>query len=86
MWTSEENRSIVRSGAAEDDPSDGWVRGVDLIDPTLLILSIQVPQIQGDTGPVLTRTLLAMTPKFLSYALSFGIVYVRWVRQAFLLV
>jgi len=56
--------------------------GVFAIVITLLILSIQVPQIQGrDPGPALADALTTMFPKFLSYALSFGIVCVWWVAH-----
>ena len=55
--------------------------GVFAIIITLLVFSIQVPQIQGDPGAVLAKTLAAMTPRFLSYALSFGIVCVWWVAH-----
>jgi uncharacterized membrane protein len=55
--------------------------GVFAIVITLLIFSIQVPQIQGDAGRTLGPTLLAMLLKFLSYALSFGVVCVWWVAH-----
>jgi len=55
--------------------------GVFAIVITLLILSLQPPAIQGDPGPALASALLAMTPKFLSYALSFGIICICWVAH-----
>jgi uncharacterized membrane protein len=56
--------------------------GVFAIVITLLILTIQVPQIQGrDPGPALAAALKGLIPKFLSYALSFGIVCVWWVAH-----
>jgi uncharacterized membrane protein len=55
--------------------------GVFAIVITLLIFSIQVPQIPDSVGRVLGPTLLAMLPKVLSYSLSFGIVCVWWVAH-----
>jgi len=56
--------------------------GVFAIIITLLILTIQVPQIQGpDPAPALARSLAGMAPKFLSYALSFAIVCIWWVAH-----
>jgi uncharacterized membrane protein len=56
--------------------------GVFAIVITLLILSIQVPQIQGrNPGPALAGALQGMIPKFLSYALSFAIVCVWWLAH-----
>jgi uncharacterized membrane protein len=60
--------------------------GVFSIVITLMIFSIQVPQIHGDPGPALTRSLLALTPKFLTYGLSFVIVCIWWVAHHHLFV
>jgi uncharacterized membrane protein len=55
--------------------------GVFAIIVTLLIFSIQLPHIQGDSGTALAGALRGMTPKFLSYALSFGIICIWWVAH-----
>jgi uncharacterized membrane protein len=56
--------------------------GVFAIIITLLILTIQVPQIKGpDPAPALARSLAGMAPKFMSYALSFAIVCIWWVAH-----
>jgi uncharacterized membrane protein len=56
--------------------------GVFAIIITLLVLEIHVPQAQGqDISGALERSLLAMTPKFLSYILSFVIVCIWWVAH-----
>jgi uncharacterized membrane protein len=56
--------------------------GVFAIVITLLILTIQVPQLPGrEPGPALAAALRSMVPKFLSYALSFAIACVWWVAH-----
>jgi uncharacterized membrane protein len=56
--------------------------GVFAIVITLLVLSIQVPQISShDQSGALVRSLVGMVPKFLTYALSFAIVCVYWVAH-----
>jgi TMEM175 potassium channel family protein len=56
--------------------------GVFAIVITLLILSIQVPPLQGrDISLALAAALRGMVPKFLSYALSFAIASVWWVAH-----
>jgi uncharacterized membrane protein len=55
--------------------------GVFAIVITLLILSIAVPKIHGDPRHELGPALRALLPKFLSYALSFGIICVWWVAH-----
>jgi uncharacterized membrane protein len=56
--------------------------GVFAIVITLLILTIQVPQLPGrEPGPALATALRSMVPKFLSYALSFAIACVWWVAH-----
>jgi uncharacterized membrane protein len=56
--------------------------GVFAIIITLLVLEIHVPQVQDrDISAALEHSLLAMTPKFLSYILSFVIVCIWWVAH-----
>jgi len=56
--------------------------GVFAIIITLLVLEIHVPQVQDkDISAALEHSLLAMTPKFLSYVLSFVIVCIWWVAH-----
>jgi uncharacterized membrane protein len=48
--------------------------GVFAIIITLLVLEIHVPQVQGkDISAALGHSLILMTPKFLTYILSFAI-------------
>ena len=52
---------------------------------TLLVLEIHVPQAQDKHIPAaLEHSLLAMTPKFLSYILSFVLVCIWWVAHHYL--
>ena len=60
--------------------------GVFAIIITLLIFSIQAPQVHGQPQGALERSLVAMTSKFLSYGLSFGIVCIWWVAHHHLFV
>src|SRR5215470_5821491 len=56
--------------------------GVFAIVMTLLVLEIHVPHLgAGDVSEALSKSLLAMTPKFLSYLLSFSIVCIWWVAH-----
>jgi uncharacterized membrane protein len=56
--------------------------GVFAIIITLLVLEIHVPQVQGkDISAALAHSLLMMTPKFLSYILSFVLVCIWWVAH-----
>lgn len=75
-------RHLFRVGDMPTARIEAFSDGVFAIVITLLILSIQVPQIQSaDPALALARSLAAMLPKFLSYALSFGIVCVWWVAH-----
>jgi uncharacterized membrane protein len=56
--------------------------GVFAIIFTLLVLEIHVPQVQDKGNSAsLELSLLAMTPKFLSYILSFLLVCIWWVAH-----
>jgi TMEM175 potassium channel family protein len=56
--------------------------GVFAIVVTLLVLEIHVPTLVGpNVSASLRRDLIAMSPLFLSYALSFGIVCIWWVAH-----
>jgi uncharacterized membrane protein len=56
--------------------------GVFAIVITLLVLEIHVPHVVGpNISAALTKSLLALMPKFLSYILSFGIVSIWWVAH-----
>ena len=56
--------------------------GVFAIIITLLVLEIHVPQVQDkNISAALEHSLLAMTPKFLSYILSFVLVCIWWVAH-----
>ena len=59
--------------------------GVFAIVSTLLVLQIRVPQIRAEVVPEnLTRTILAMWPEFLSYAVSFVSVGIYWILHHFM--
>src|SRR5215471_3270280 len=72
---------LFRVGAMPTSRIEAFSDGVFAIVITLLILSIQVPPINGDPGRVLGGALLGMIPKFLSYTLSFGIICIWWVAH-----
>jgi uncharacterized membrane protein len=56
--------------------------GVFAIVITLLVLEIHVPSAQGkDISAALAHNLLALTPKFLTYILSFALVCIWWVAH-----
>src|ERR1700676_3442872 len=56
--------------------------GVFAIIITLLVLEIHVPEVQDkNISAALEHSLLAMTPKFLSYILSFVLVCIWWVAH-----
>jgi uncharacterized membrane protein len=56
--------------------------GVFAIVITLLVLEIHVPSVQGkDISAALAHNLLALTPKFLTYILSFVLVCIWWVAH-----
>src|SRR5262249_34916585 len=55
--------------------------GVFAIVSTLLVLSVHVPHVRRDVAHELPHALLRVTPHFLSFALSFGIVCVWWVAH-----
>src|SRR5262245_45069387 len=73
---------LFRVGEMPTSRIEAFSDGVFAIVITLLILSIQVPQLQGsDISLALAAALRGMAPKFLSYALSFVIACVWWVAH-----
>ena len=61
---------------------EAYSDGVFAIVVTLLVLEFRVPRLRGpDVEAALLHSLRAMTPKFLSYVLSFGIVCIWWVAH-----
>src|SRR5215475_9153556 len=61
--------------------------GVFAIVMTLLVLEIHVARLETVAGSdALTKSLIALGPKFLSYGLSFGIVCIWWVSHHHLFV
>jgi uncharacterized membrane protein len=70
---SEEDRSPVRLLAFSD--------GVYAVAITLLILSIQTPQLKDVPGNRLLDTLLQQWPSWLSYILSFSAVGIGWINH-----
>jgi len=82
MSANRTTRRLFRVGEMPTSRIEAFSDGVFAIVVTLLILSIQVPQFQGrEPGSFLTAALRGMIPKFLSYALSFGIACVWWVAH-----
>jgi uncharacterized membrane protein len=76
------SRRLFRVGQMPTSRIEAFSDSVFAIVITLLILSIQVPQIGGrDPGPALAGAMRGMIPKFLSYALSFAIACVWWVAH-----
>ena len=56
--------------------------GVIAIIITLLVLEIKVPHIEGEvTSSAIAAALVKLTPKFLSWALSFFMVLIMWVNH-----
>ncbi|RFA08795.1 hypothetical protein B7R54_05800 [Subtercola boreus] len=45
---------------------------------TLLVLEIALPEIQDPTNLTINEGLLDLWPKFLAYALSFGVIAINW--------
>lgn len=72
---------LFRVGAMPTARIEAFSDGVFAIVCTLLILSIEVPHVHGDVARELPRALLRLTPHFLSFVLSFGIVCVWWVAH-----
>src|SRR5258706_4122462 len=82
MSRSQLHLGLFRVGEMPTTRIEAFSDGVFAIIITLLILTIQVPQIQGpDPAPALARSLAGMAPTFLSYALSFAIVCIWWVAH-----
>jgi len=74
--------TLFRVGEMPTSRIEAFSDGVFAIVITLLVLEIHVPQVQGkDVAAALARSLLAMTPKFLTYILSFVLVCIWWVAH-----
>jgi TMEM175 potassium channel family protein len=66
---------LFRVGEMPTSRIEAFSDGVFAIIITLLVLEIHVPQVQGkDISAALGHSLVLMTPKFLTYILSFAIV------------
>jgi len=48
---------------------------------TLLVVSLQVPDLHQERGETLIMRLIAMAPNFLSYVLSFALVTLYWIAH-----
>jgi uncharacterized membrane protein len=73
---------IFRVGEMPTSRIEAFSDGVFAIIITLLVLEIHVPQVQDkNISAALEHSLLAMTPKFLSYILSFVLVCIWWVAH-----
>lgn len=78
----------INSTAKTNDPSfskqriEAFSDGVIAIIITLLVLEIKVPHLEGDISTALLfDKLTKLTPKFLSWALSFFMVLIMWVNH-----
>jgi uncharacterized membrane protein len=70
---------FFRTGNMPKDRIAAFSDGVFSIVVTLLVLDIRIPQLYGsDISDALLQNLLALTPKFLSYILSFIIICIWW--------
>jgi uncharacterized membrane protein len=73
---------LFRVGEMPTTRIQAFSDGVFSIVITLLVLEIRVPQVSGgDISQLLGQRLVTMTPKFLSYALSFAIIGIWWVAH-----
>jgi uncharacterized membrane protein len=71
-----------RVGVMSTARIEAFSDGVFAIVVTLLVLDIRLPPVAGpDVSASLRRSMLAMSPLFLSYALSFGLVCIWWVAH-----
>src|SRR5262245_19059202 len=68
-------------GAMPTSRIEAFSDGVFAIVSTLLILSVQVPELHGDVARELPRALVRLTPHFLTFVLSFAIVCIWWVAH-----
>jgi uncharacterized membrane protein len=76
---------LFRVGEIPTSRIEAFSDGVFAIIITLLVLEIHVPQVQGkDISAALGHSLVLMTPKFLTYILSFAIVCIWWVAHHYL--
>jgi uncharacterized membrane protein len=74
--------ALFRVSEMSTDRIQAFSDGVFSIVMTLLVLEIHVPDVTGPNVCVeLARNLVAMMPKFFSYALSFAIVCIWWVAH-----
>src|SRR5262249_53008584 len=66
------SHTLFRVGEMPTSRIEAFSDGVFAIIITLLVLEIHVPQVRGkDVSAALAQSLLMMTPKFLTYILSF---------------
>jgi uncharacterized membrane protein len=73
---------LFRVGEMPTSRIEAFSDGVFAIVVTLLVFTLQVPHISDrDPTQALAQSLIAMLPRFLSYALSFAIVCVWWVAH-----
>ncbi len=81
MDTTKIPRRWFRIGGMSTGRIEAFSDGVFAIVTTLLVLEIHVPHPDTASATALTQSLIALAPKFLSYALSFGIVCIWWVAH-----
>ena len=75
-------RHLFTCGEMSTGRIEAFSDGVFAIVITLLVLEIHVPLVSGtDIDSALSKSLVAMSPKFLAYALSFMIVCIWWVAH-----
>jgi len=81
------SRRLFRIAGMSTRRIEAFSDGVFAIVMTLLVLEIHVPRLETvGASDALTKTLIALGPKFLSYGLSFGIVCIWWVAHHHLFV
>jgi len=74
--------SLFRVGEMPTSRIESFSDNVFAFTMTLLVLQISIPIVQGaDTSASLAQGLIALTPKFLVYVLSFGLICIWWVAH-----
>lgn len=81
MDAAKPSRRLFRIEGMSTGRIEAFSDGVFAIVATLLVLEVHVPRIDTASGSALAHSLIALGPKFLSYALSFGIVCIWWVAH-----
>jgi uncharacterized membrane protein len=75
-------RGLLTTGNLTTARIEAFSDGVFAIVVTLLVLEIRVPQVHGaDLSTQLAAALVALVPKYLSYAMSFVIISIWWVSH-----